>query len=110
MATLDLGGEKRVRSLSLGCLQRYADWVFMPVEVRFETSTDGVTFHEAATLQDPIGPEQRNSTIHEFRAAFSPVMARYVRVTARARPEGCPKGHPGEGKPGWIFADELVVD
>jgi len=21
----------------------------------------------------------------------------------------CPKSHPGEGKPAWIFADEIMV-
>lgn len=108
--TLDLGAEKSIRSLALGCLQRYTDWVFMPADVRFETSTDGVQFTEVARVQDPVGPEQRNSTIHDFKAVFAPQKARYVRVTARARPEGCPKGHPGEGKPCWIFADEIVVE
>jgi hypothetical protein len=21
----------------------------------------------------------------------------------------CPKGHPGEGKPAWLFADEIAI-
>jgi len=109
-ATIDLGAEKSIRRLSLGCLQRYTDWIFMPVEVRFETSIDGVHFREAAVEKDPVGGEQRNSTIHDFKASFSPTSARFVRVTAKARPDGCPPGHPGAGKPSWIFADELVVE
>lgn len=110
VATLDLGMVKSLKSLSLGCLQRYSDWVFMPAEVRFDVSSDGQSFQTVATVKDPVGPEQRNSTIHDFRAAFTPVTARYVRMTAKARPDGCPPGHPGEGKPSWIFADELVVE
>jgi hexosaminidase len=110
VATLDLGAEKSIRSLALGCLQRYTDWIFMPVDVRFETSLDGVTFRETAIVKDPVGAEQRNSTIHDFKASFAPRTARYVRVTAKARPDGCPPGHPGAGKPSWIFADELVVE
>lgn len=109
VATVDLGTVKPIKTVSLGCLQRYSDWVFMPLSVTFELSDDGETFQPIATLPDPIGPEHRSSAIHDFKATVESTRARYIRVTARAR-EGCPKGHPGEGKPSWIFADELVVE
>jgi hexosaminidase len=48
-------------------------------------------------------------TIKDFTAKFAATNARYVRVTAFTL-EACPKGHPGEGKPAWTFADELEVE
>jgi hexosaminidase len=47
--------------------------------------------------------------IRAFAVDIRPETVRYLRVTA-ARIPGCPKGHPGEGKPAWIFADEIVVE
>ena len=35
--------------------------------------------------------------------------ARYVRVVARGV-DPLPEWHPGAGNPGWIFADEIIVE
>ncbi|MEP6467783.1 MAG: family 20 glycosylhydrolase, partial [Parafilimonas sp.] len=40
IATVDMGEETSIKTISLGCLQRYKDWIFLPSSVTFETSTD----------------------------------------------------------------------
>ncbi len=44
-----------------------------------------------------------------FTASFPSLKARFVRVTAKVLDQ-LPKGHSGEGKPAWIFADEFIVE
>ncbi|MEO7264618.1 MAG: family 20 glycosylhydrolase [Ferruginibacter sp.] len=108
IATIDLGEEKNIKSISLGCLQNYRDWIFMPSAVQFEISIDGKTFTALQTVNNTISVEDRNATIKDFTATFAEQKVRFVRVTATNTK--CPKGHPGEGKPAWIFADEIIVN
>jgi hexosaminidase len=78
----------------------------LPSSVKFETSNDGTNFTEISTIANPVSVNEKSS-IHDFIAAFPSKKARYIRVTAK---NGlCPAGHPGAGKPAWIFADEIVV-
>ena len=109
IATVDLGSEKMISQVALGCLQNYRDWIFLPKSVKFEISVDGKTFVEVGNLVNDISPTVTASTIKNFTVKFSATNARYIRVTAVTL-EACPKGHPGEGKPAWIFADEIVVE
>ncbi|MGY3055365.1 hexosaminidase [Pedobacter sp. UYEF25] len=107
IATIDLGSETSISSMSLGCLQNSNDWIFMPQWVKFEVSEDGITFKEVKTIQNPISLNEKQ-VIHTFTAQFKPTKAKFVRATAKVL-ESLPKGHSGEGKPGWLFADEFVV-
>ena len=108
IATIDLGKETSIKTIALGCLQRYKDWIFLPSAVTFETSNDGITFTPVQTVSNNISPDEKDPVIKDFTATFPEQKARYVRVTAKNTV--CPKGHPGEGKPAWIFADEIVVN
>jgi len=109
VAMVDLGTEKNISRISLGCLQHYRDWIFLPTAVKFEISADGKTFTEVATVQNDVPVNTLALTIKDFKVTFAAINARYVRVTAFTL-EACPKGHPGEGKPAWTFADELEVE
>ncbi|HEY1112667.1 MAG TPA: family 20 glycosylhydrolase, partial [Chitinophagaceae bacterium] len=108
VATIDLGKQQEVRSLALGCLQHYRDWIFMPQWVRFEVSMDGKEFTESGTVHNTVSANEQEATIKDFKAEFAPRSARFVRVTAKNL-GSCPKGHSGEGKPAWLFADEIIV-
>lgn len=109
IATIDLGSVKNISSISLGCLQHYRDWIFMPTEVSFEVSVDGINFKQVGKEINNIPPTETQAIIKDFTARFNNTDARYIRVTAKVLPEA-PKGHPGEGKPVWIFADEVMVE
>jgi hexosaminidase len=77
--------------------------------VKFETSTDGKTFTEVGTVKNDIATSVTELIMKDFAVSFNPATVRYVRVTAYTL-EACPKGHPGEGKPAWTFADEIIVE
>jgi hexosaminidase len=106
IATIDLGEEKSIQSITAGFLQNYGDWIFLPRSVKFETSNDGNRFAEIKTIDNTISFEEKK-VMHDFAVDFSARKARYIRVTAKNGV--CPPGHPGAGKPAWIFADEIIV-
>ncbi|MBB1286411.1 family 20 glycosylhydrolase [Flavisolibacter sp. BT320] len=108
VATIDLGKETEVQSISLGCLQNYRDWIMMPQWVKFEVSSDGKNFTEVGTVANTVSQDEHTSVKKDFTARFPEQKTRFVRVTAKVL-NALPKGHSGEGKPAWIFADEIVV-
>ena len=107
IATIDLSEVKNIQSIALGCLQHYNDWIFLPQSVKFESSIDGNVFTEIKTVNNSIDINQKNA-MFDFKADFPIQSVRYIRVSAKNNL--CPPGHSGAGKPGWIFADEIVVE
>ena len=108
IATIDLGQQSTIGTATLGCLQNYDEWVILPQWVKFEASTDGVNFKELKTVNHTIPVDEKYTLLHDFKAVFKPVNARYVRVTAKVL-DALPKGHSGAGLPAWIFADEIIL-
>ena len=108
VATIDLGQPTSVHQISIGCLQSYNDWIFLPQSVTYEVSNDGTNFTIAGTVNNTISPNEKSALIKDFTLNFPRQNARYIRVTAK-NIGVCPKSHPGEGKPAWIFADEIMV-
>lgn len=106
-ATVDLGSAIPVQHIVLGCLQKYNDWIFLPQWVKFELSTDGINYTAVKVINNPIDINDKEK-IYDFNAVFPQQTARYIRVTAKNNL--CPPGHSGAGKPGWIFADEIIVE
>lgn len=108
-ATIDLGTEKNIHSISLGCLQHYKDWIFLPASVSFEVSADGKNFEKLGAVQNDIPVNTKERTVKNFALQFPEKQVRYIRVIAHAL-GSCPEGHPGAGNPAWTFADELIVE
>ncbi len=106
VATIDLGESKPVKSITLGCFQKYKGWIFMPKEVTFEASADGVVYELIETISNPID-ENAEEVIYDFKTTYGKD-ARYLRVSAKSNV--CPKGHNGEGKAAWLFVDEIIVE
>jgi len=109
VATVDLGTSKTIQQVTLGCLQRYNDWIFLPQSVTIEYSADGQKFSSLGTVNNTVSSNEKASIIKDFTVKAAAVQARYIRVTAKVI-DACPKGHSGEGKPGWLFADEIIVE
>jgi hexosaminidase len=109
VATIDLGKLSPVQTITLGCLQHYRDWIMMPQWVSFEVSEDGDQFTEVAKLLNDVSLQNQAFVIKDFTASFPERKARFIRVTAK-KLDALPKGHPGEGQPAWIFADEIIVN
>ncbi len=108
IATIDLGAETSVQKITIGCLQHYVDWIFLPQSVTFQISNDGKIFTDAGTIKNTISPDEKSSVIKDFTLDFPAQKAKFIRVTAKNLGV-CPKGHPGEGQHAWVFADEIII-
>lgn len=108
IATIDMGQETLVQKITIGCLQSYRDWIFLPQSVTFSISNDGKNFTDVGNVQNTIPPNEKSAFTKDFTFNFPEKKTRYIRVAAKNMGV-CPKGHPGEGQPAWIFADEIMV-
>jgi predicted alpha-1,2-mannosidase len=108
-ATLDLGKTKTIKQLELGCIQDVYSWIFMPEEVRFYTSQNGLDWNLVGIVPNNVDEKQYGGIIKKFKVNSIPSRkARYVKVLAKSRGL-CPDWHVGAGNKSWIFADEIVV-
>lgn len=109
IATIDMGAETDVQKITIGCLQHAKDWIFLPQSVSYSVSNDGTNFTDLGTVKNTISPDQQGTIIKDFTLSFPNQKARYIRVSAKNIGVG-PKGHSAEGKPVWLFADEIMVE
>jgi len=109
VVTVDLGESVTSKKIAIGTIQKYNDWIFLPKSVRFEVSEDGKTFKEVQTVENTIPATEQKDTLKDFVAEFPAQNFKKVRITLLSM-GNCPKGHSGEGQPGWIFTDEVIVE
>lgn len=109
---LDLGKKKTLKTLGAGFLQDENSWIFFPVKVRFEGSTDGVNFELLGEVDNTLDPLTKGVQLRDFSLPLSEAAARkkvrYLRVRG-ITPGKCPVGHKAAGYPCWIFADEILI-
>lgn len=109
VATIDLGAPQEISSVTLTVLVNTPNWIFDTRGITIETSMDGVEFHKVA-LEEYPGMDDHKIEIAKHKIAFEPTPARYIKVIALCE-ESLPAWHGvGEGKPGFLFADEIEVD
>ena len=108
-AVVDLRTVKDVNHIAAGFLQDARSWIWMPAEVEFLTSEDGVDYKRAALIQSPV--DGRDMTVQTWECSWcgaQAVNARYVKVKARNFGP-IPEWHPGAGYPSFIFIDEITI-
>jgi predicted alpha-1,2-mannosidase len=107
-AVLDLGSEKALSEISLGCLQDNNSWIFFPQWVEYSFSSDGVTYSTPLRIENNVSPKDEGTLLKEFGSTLNNVKARYIHVVAK-NIGICPDWHKGAGGKAWIFADEITV-
>jgi putative alpha-1,2-mannosidase len=107
-AVIDLGTLKPVKEVSLGTLQDSRAWIVFPREVQYLTSTDGINYQLAATINSKIDIVDLNVVLQEYTAALN-TTTRYIKVIAKQYGT-LPKWHESQGNPSYIFADEITIN
>lgn len=108
VATIDLGETQNVSSVEVGFLQNVGAWIFYPTELIVEISDDGQNFKQLGKTKNKVSVNEPGRIIQTLKVNKT-ASARYLRVTAKSLGT-CPKGHAGEGKPAWLFVDEIIVE
>lgn len=106
---IDLQQVEEIHNLSVGTLQNNNAWIFFPKRVEFWTSEDGIKYKKVAESINDVDPVTSGILLKDFTATVEPTNARYVKVVAVNLGKG-PKSHAGEGKPVWLFVDEIKVE
>lgn len=106
--TVDLGKEVNVDSVNINFLLDENSWIFSPVQVVATVGNDTSEFSSDVRSDIYV---QGGGTGNGPRIASIQLKGgtgRFVRIVATS-PKVCPKGHLGEGKPCWLFADEISI-
>lgn len=107
-ATVELASARGIKEVSIRMIQDENAWIFMPTEVEFLVSMDGVKFEPLGIVKNDISYKKEGAITKSFRINKK-VKAKFVRVIATNRGT-CPLGHKGAGGKSWIFADEIVIN
>jgi hypothetical protein len=108
-AIVDLGEIQPVQKLSLGCLQDQGAWIFMPTDVTWWTSADGINYEKVAVIVTDVDEKHEGVITRDFSVSLKNQKIRYVKVVATNRGT-CPAWHLGAGGKTWIFADEISIE
>lgn len=85
------------------------DYIFHPMDMIVYTSEDGKEYTEAARAEYALeGRVNDGNGCKDYTLTFPETSARYLKVTAKTI-EALPEWHSGNGRPGFLFVDELIV-
>ena len=107
-AVIDLGKKQKVSKMGIGFLQDENSWIFMPLWVSFEVSTDGVNYQPVGTVNSMVDEHQGGTIVKDFILKDINRNIRYIHVVAKNRGI-CPEWHKGYPNKSWIFTDEFWV-
>jgi len=108
-AVIDLTKVTTVNKLSIGFLNDPNVWIFLPAEVIFSASDDGINFKQVAEIKNNIPTTNQELLIKRFSSNIENTSARYVKIFAK-NIGVCPDWHKGAGGKAWIFADEVTIE
>lgn len=110
--TIDMGSSKNVDSVQINFLRDENSWIFLPVKIEYNLSDSPNAYPEPmlinekpmSTFTDAVNPALQIAT---YGGSLNKT-GRYLHITVTGIGK-CPKGHFGEGKPAWLFADEITI-
>lgn len=105
---IDLLEEQFIESISTHFYTYANAWIFMPLEVRFESSLDGVEWQELGLYENELSEDDKRQSIVPVSLSLKGTNARFIRMTAKNRGV-CPPWHDAPGEPAWLFCDELII-
>lgn len=107
-AIVDLGMKKSIRKVAAGFAQDIRSWIWMPKEVIFFVSEDGVNFKQVADVKTAVDSKDEEIQVGDIGAKVN-TSGRYVKVKA-LNFGTIPSWHLGAGGQAYLFIDEIVVE
>ena len=109
-AVFDFGSVRELKSVKINFLNREREGIYLPDYVTVSISNDGKTWQDV-NRADFLATRENGNYTREANLTFSNMNKpkRYLKVFAK-NTGIIPKGGRGEGKPAWLFADEIVVE
>lgn len=108
--TVDLGAVQPISSVKLGTLGFAHTCVAMPLDVEMFVSPDGNSFTPVASYATPEELVfHKEAKKHDIDFGKLDTEARFVKFVAK-NPGHIPTGFAREGKPTWIYFDEIMIN
>ncbi len=109
VARIKLNKKCNVNSVSVGFLEDQPSWIFLPEEIQFQVSSNGIIWHKLNTIKINASKPNPTKTVNLFAAKSDYNNIRFVKVKAKSL-KICPDWHDGKGKKAWLFSDEIIVE
>jgi len=106
-AIVDLGETTQINYLGAGFVQDIRSWIWMPKEVNFYYSVDGINFKEVKNIKNTI-PSDEYEILQQDLSSKVNCKARYIKVKAKNFGK-IPEWHLGSGGEAFIFIDEIII-
>jgi hypothetical protein len=107
-AVVTFDGTTLVNNISVNFLQDAKSWVWIPHNVEFSGSTDGVNYQRLKSVKKKTDEHDFEKIIETFSATVENNQFQFIRITTQSFIQ-CPEWHLGSGGKAWIFADEIVI-
>lgn len=107
-ATIDLGAETALDTVSCSFLQYNNAWIFAPRRLTVYGGASIESMQQLGSIRSRVDPKQRGQFISELKVVFEEQEVRYLRVVIENLGK-CPPWHEAAGADAWIFADEIVA-
>ncbi|AZQ62122.1 glycoside hydrolase family 92 protein [Flammeovirga pectinis] len=109
-AVIDLGKKENLHQISIGFLQNTSSWVFLPKEIKFFVSADGIEFNEISVQNTEMPNDHPTISVTRFSTKVPTTKEfRFIKVVATPF-DALPNWHPGGGNKPWMFTDEIVIE
>lgn len=99
---------KNVNALSTRFYQYSNSWIFIPNEVVFEGSIDGIIYNELGKLHPKAKLETRGKFIEEVSLTLNNQPVKYLKLKVN-NVGPVPDWHEAAGADSWLFIDEISV-
>ena len=97
-----------IKEIEIRFLDLPDSWIFLPVTLSFSCLTKE---NKWETFDNILITKEKRTTggmIFHYKVKVNQKNIQQIKI--KAMNHGiCPPGHPGEGKPAWIFTDEVIV-
>ncbi len=86
------------------------DWILNPKTITIFTSEDGEAFTEVTSMKVKLEGEINDGNgCKDYTLKFGETSAKFIKIVAETYTE-LPQWHPGAGRPGFLFIDEIIVN
>ncbi len=108
-AVVDLKEAKPISKLSTSFMQNIGYRIFLPAQVEYAVSTDGVSYKTVKVITE-VNPNSEEGILkRDVTAAIPATKARFVKVKAKSIGVS-PAQYPSAGQKTWLFSDEIIVE
>lgn len=106
---IDLEKTKNISSITASFLHKTKSWIFLPLTVNFEISTNGKKYKNIGVIDLSDIAKKPGEFIKECKLSFEEKEIRFIRIKAKSMKVN-PEWHHKKGGKNWIFIDEILAD